>query len=80
MRGLCGNIADKLQVAEYTLGRYSPASSPIAAPEASVLAVEGDPAEQRELGEEFGQGRAEPTPTAEQRRFTAPQAEWDATR
>ncbi|THV96356.1 nucleotide-diphospho-sugar transferase [Aureobasidium pullulans] len=70
----------KEPVAEYTSGRYSPASSPIAAPEASVLAVEGDPAEQRELGEEFGQGRAEPTPTAEQRRFTAPQAEWDATR
>lgn len=49
-------------------------------PEAPILTTEADPAEERELGEELGQGRVEPTPTVEQRRFSAPQAEWDATR
>ncbi|CAD0083859.1 unnamed protein product [Aureobasidium vineae] len=64
----------------YTSGRYSPASSPIAQPETPILTTEADPAEERELGEELAQGRVEPTPTVEQRRFSAPQAEWDATR
>lgn len=73
-------VANTLQAAEYTSGRYSPASSPVPEPEAPILTTEADPAEERELGEELGQGRVEPTPTVEQRRFSAPQAEWDATR
>ncbi|KAG9674518.1 nucleotide-diphospho-sugar transferase, partial [Aureobasidium melanogenum] len=70
----------KEPAAEYTSGRYSPASSPVPEPEAPILTTEADPAEERELGEELSQGRVEPTPTVEQRRFSAPQAEWDATR
>ncbi|KAG9831229.1 nucleotide-diphospho-sugar transferase, partial [Aureobasidium melanogenum] len=70
----------KEPAAEYNSGRYSPASSPIPEPEAPILTTEADPAEERELGEELSQGRVEPTPTVEQRRFSAPQAEWDATR
>jgi len=63
---------------EYTSGRYSPASSPTG--EAPFLTTEAGLSEDRELGEELVQGLIEPTPTAEQRRFSAPTSEWDATR
>jgi glycogenin glucosyltransferase len=66
------------QVTEYTSGRYSPASSPTG--EEPFLTAEAGLSEEREIGEELGQGRIEPTPTAEQRRFSAPHVEWDATR
>jgi glycogenin glucosyltransferase len=71
-------VANLQQVTEYTSGRYSPASSPTG--EAPFLTAEAGLSEDRELGEELGQGRIEPTSTAEQRRFSAPQTEWDATR
>ncbi|KAI5245144.1 nucleotide-diphospho-sugar transferase [Aureobasidium subglaciale] len=70
----------KGSVSDYTSGRYSPGSPQIAQPEASVTTTEPSFAEPRELAEELDQGRVEPTSTQEQRRFTAQQAEWDATR
>jgi hypothetical protein len=49
-------------------------------PEASVTTTEGAMGDQPEPEEQMAQHDFEPTPTAEQRRFSAPQMEWDASR
>ncbi|KAF2455924.1 hypothetical protein BDY21DRAFT_365139 [Lineolata rhizophorae] len=59
----------------------APAPAPPAPqPEAAVMTTEPTFTEQGEPAENIQQGIVEPTPTAEQRRFSAPQVEWDATR
>ncbi|CAI6333696.1 unnamed protein product [Periconia digitata] len=49
-------------------------------PEAPVTSTEQPLSEPGEVSENIDQGVIEPTPTAEQRRFSAPQMEWDATK
>jgi glycogenin len=52
----------------------------IVEPEAYVTTTEPPLTEPGEVAENIDQGVVEPAPTVEQRRFSAPQAEWDATR
>lgn len=54
-----------------------PSQSP---PEASLTSTEAPLTESNEQIEQLEQGLIEPTPTVEQRKFSAPQMEWDATR
>jgi glycogenin len=49
-------------------------------PEASVTTTEGAMGDQPEPVEQMDKEEFEPTPTAEQRRFSAPHMEWDASR
>jgi glycogenin len=49
-------------------------------PEASATATELPLSEPSQPAEELQQGLVQPTPTVEQRKFSAPQMEWDATR
>lgn len=49
-------------------------------PEAPMTTTEAPLSEPGEEAENIDQGVTEPMPTAEQRRFSAPQVEWDATR
>lgn len=51
-----------------------------AQPEASPVYTEAPFTEPGEPAENIAQGLHEPTPTVQQRRFSAPQMEWDATR
>lgn len=48
--------------------------------EASGAPTENPMTEPGEVAENIDQGLVEPTPTAEQRKFSAPEMEWDATR
>jgi glycogenin glucosyltransferase len=50
------------------------------APEIPSITIEPPFTEPGETAENLEQGATEPTPTVEQRRFSAPQMEWDATR
>lgn len=80
------------QTSDYISGRYAPASSvlqhvaepepsgTIKEPEALVTTTEPDLAEPIVPAEELIKGTVEPTPTVEQRRWEAPNMEWDATR
>lgn len=52
----------------------------IVEPEASVTTTELPLSEPGEVAENIDQGVVEPTPTAEQRKFSAPEMEWDATK
>ncbi|KAH7402363.1 nucleotide-diphospho-sugar transferase [Phaeosphaeria sp. MPI-PUGE-AT-0046c] len=49
-------------------------------PEAPVTTTEPPMTEPGEVAENIEQGMLEPTPTAEQRKFSAPEMEWDATK
>lgn len=49
-------------------------------PEVYVSSTEMPLTEPGEIAENIDQGLTEPTPTSQQRRFSAPQMEWDATR
>ncbi|KAH7082332.1 nucleotide-diphospho-sugar transferase [Paraphoma chrysanthemicola] len=49
-------------------------------PEASVITTEAPMTEPGEEAENIDQGVVEPTPTAQQRKFSAPEMEWDATK
>jgi glycogenin glucosyltransferase len=52
----------------------------IVEPEAPITTTEAPLSEPGEAVENIDQGVVEPTPTLEQRKFTAPQMQWDATR
>ncbi|KAF2875622.1 nucleotide-diphospho-sugar transferase [Massariosphaeria phaeospora] len=52
----------------------------VAEPEAPVTSTEMPLSELGEKAENIDQGILEPTPTVEQRRFSAPQIDWDATK
>ncbi|KAJ4304817.1 glycogenin glucosyltransferase [Kalmusia sp. IMI 367209] len=52
----------------------------IVKPEAPATSAEMPLSEPGEVVENIDQGLTEPTPTSQQRRFSAPQMEWDATR
>jgi hypothetical protein len=59
----------------------SPAPAPTPEPvEEPMITVEQPFTEPGEVAENLMGGQSEPTPTVEQRRFSAPQMEWDATR
>jgi len=64
---------DRREEAYYATGYPIDSIQPAAPPEMPFT----EPGEQGEL---IGQGIVEPTPTIEQRRFSAPHMEWDATR
>jgi glycogenin glucosyltransferase len=49
-------------------------------PEAPVTTTEAPMTEPGEVAENIDQGVTEPTPTVEQRKFSAPEMEWDATK
>ncbi|KAH9873298.1 hypothetical protein J1614_005696 [Plenodomus biglobosus] len=51
-----------------------------AQPEASAITTEPPMSEPGELAENIDQGVIEPRPTSQQRKFSAPEMEWDATR
>ncbi|EME48507.1 glycosyltransferase family 8 protein [Dothistroma septosporum NZE10] len=63
---------DNFSAAGYPVGSKGPAPPPGTA--TPSMTEPGEPAEN------ISQGYQEPTPTAEQRRFSAPHMEWDATR
>lgn len=52
----------------------------IVEPEAPVITTEPPMTEPGEAAENIDQGLAEPTPTVQQRKFSAPLLEWDATK
>lgn len=52
----------------------------IVEPEAPIITTEAPLSEPGEAVENIDQGVVEPTPTIEQRKFSAPQMQWDATR
>jgi glycogenin glucosyltransferase len=59
----------------------APQIAPPSAPsEIPTITVEPPFTEPGEVAENIEQGVTEPTPTVEQRRFSAPHMEWDATR
>lgn len=57
-----------------------PLGGPTPGQEKSVTPAEPSLSDRPEHSEELLQGNVDPTPTSEQRRFSAPQAEWDGTR
>lgn len=76
-------------------GQYAPASGVVQSqvhddaanvgtqavqPEATVTTTDAPFTESGEPAEMIDQGIVEPTPTVEQRRFSAPHMEWDATK
>lgn len=66
------------QASEDTRNYHTDFSAP--EPEASVITTEPDPMEPVEPVEELAKGDVEPVSTIEQREFSAPHTEWDATR
>jgi len=64
-----------------TLSQHvTPIPDIVVEPESSVISTEIPLSEPGEASENIDQGVLEPTPTVQQRRFSAPQMEWDATR
>ena len=66
--------------AYYATGYPSETTQPAPPPEAQSNTTEAPFTEPGEEGENIDQGRVEPLPTVEARRFSAPYMEWDATR
>ena len=62
------------------LGASYPTSAEQPEPEAPLTTTEQPFTDPGERLEHISQGTEVPVPTVEQRRFSAPQAEWDATR
>jgi glycogenin glucosyltransferase len=57
----------------------TPMPEPVPRPEAPATATEIPLSEPGEMSENIDQGVTEPTPTVQQRKFSAPQMAWDAT-
>ena len=58
----------------------SPVTGVVVQPEASITTTDAPFTDPGEVVENIDQGFVEPTPTAQQRKFSAPNMEWDATR
>lgn len=58
----------------------APVPNTVVEPEAPITTTEAPMTEPGEVSENIDQGVTEPTPTVEQRKFSAPEMEWDATR
>ncbi len=59
---------------------FSSSASPVGEerePAGTVTIAEGPATQKTELGESIEQGEVRPTPTVQQRRFSAPKVEWD---
>ncbi|PSN67661.1 nucleotide-diphospho-sugar transferase [Corynespora cassiicola Philippines] len=63
-----------------SIQQLAPEQPDLVEPEAPTTTTEVPLSEPGEVVENIDQGVVEPTPTAEQRRFSAPHMEWDATR
>jgi glycogenin len=75
--GRTSRTVQSLVAGEPIHNNYGYSSAPQSAPNITVEAPPTDPAD---VAEQIVQEKIEPTPTVEQRLFTAPQNEWDATR
>lgn len=64
----------------YATGYPKDSTQPAPPHEGATTATEVPFTEAGEQAENIGQGRTEPTPTVEVRKFSAPHMEWDATR
>lgn len=85
-------LLTKTQSAEYSVGGYRPTSNVVQSyvkgertdfvhsSGGPVATAEPSFTDRADSAEEIVLGNVNPTPTAEQRRFSAPHNEWDATR
>jgi glycogenin glucosyltransferase len=78
-----GTTQDQLQIGDQSTEHFqtsAPVPNIVVEPGAPVTTTELPMTESGELAENIDQGVVEPTPTAEQRKFSAPEMEWDATK